>query len=109
MLPGFDYLCNLSRTEFDDICLNEINNRLLDPIAFCLEDCGLVKSDIHEIVLVGGTSRVPAVRSVIQNFFHSKMPLEVARPDHAAVLGASAYALSFVEGEDRTPSTLLGQ
>merc|ERR1712232_116553 len=68
-----------------------------EPISFCLDEAGLEKSDIHQVVLVGGCSLVPAVRGVFQNFFHSKMPVEVARPDLAAVLGASAYALSLEE------------
>merc|ERR1711957_739165 len=65
---------------------------LLDPINFCLEDSGLEKPDVHEVVLFGGSARVPRIRRAIREFFYGKLPREVLRPDHAAVLGAAAYA-----------------
>merc|ERR1711957_210147 len=64
---------------------------LLDPINFCLEDSGLEKPDVHEVVLFGGSARVPRIRRAIREFFYGKTPREVLRPDHAAVLGAAAY------------------
>jgi L1 cell adhesion molecule like protein len=88
---GRDYVCNLSRVHFDELIKADIAP-LLDPVEWCLEDCGLEKHDVHEVVLVGGSARIPGLRRAVREFFVGKKPLEVLRPEHAAVLGAAAYA-----------------
>jgi len=90
LTPSVDYICVLSRVHFEELCRDDIEP-LLDPIAWCIEDCGMEKGDVHEVVLVGGSARIPGVRQVIRGFFYGKKPMEVLRPDHAAVLGAAAY------------------
>lgn len=91
IVEDMDYYCNISRPHFEDLCKDDIGT-LLDSIACCLEDGGLEKADVHDIVLVGGSARVPMLRRAIREFFYGKVPREVLRPDHAAVLGAAAYA-----------------
>jgi len=88
---GVDYVCNLSRLHFEELCREDIEP-LLDPISWCLEDTGLDKADVNEVVLVGGAARIPSIRRAIREFFYGKVPREVLRPDHAAVLGVAAYA-----------------
>lgn len=90
IVDGVDYVCNLSRGHFEELCKFNIEP-LLEPINWCLEDSGLEKPDVHEVVLVGGSARVPRIRRAIREFFYGKVPREVLRPDHAAVLGAAAY------------------
>lgn len=90
IVDGVDYVCNISRGHFEELCKDEIEP-LLEPINWCLEDCGLEKPDVHEVVLVGGSARIPRIRRAIREFFYGKVPREVLRPDHAAVLGAAAY------------------
>lgn len=87
---GVDYVCNLSRVHFEELCKDDVSP-LLDPIGWCLEDSGIDKPDVHEVVLVGGSARIPRIRRAIREFFYGKVPREVLRPDHAAVLGAAAY------------------
>merc|ERR1712187_843687 len=53
--------------------------------------------DIDEVVLVGGACRVPYFRRAMREFFHGKVPREILRPNHAAVLGAAAYAASLAD------------
>lgn len=96
IVDGVDYVCNMSRMHFDELCKDDLG-ALLDPISWCLEDSGVEKADVHEVVLVGGCARIPSVRRAIREFFYGKVPREVLRPDHAAVLGAAAY-VAFLAG-----------
>lgn len=90
IVDGIDYVCNISRGHFEELCKDEIEP-LLEPINWCLEDSAIDKPDVHEVVLVGGSARIPRIRRAIREFFYGKVPREVLRPDHAAVLGAAAY------------------
>jgi len=90
IVEGVDYVCNISRGHFEELCKDDIEP-LLEPINWCLEDNGIDKADIDEVVLVGGSARIPRIRRAIREFFYGKVPREVLRPDHAAVLGAAAY------------------
>jgi len=99
LIPDTDYFCTISRVHFEELCKDDIG-ALLDPISWSLEDSGLEKGDIDEVVLVGGSARVPAVRRALQDFFYGKKPHEVMRPEHAAVLGAAAYSALLVGAWD---------
>lgn len=90
IVDGVDYVCNISRGHFEELCKDDIEP-LLEPINWCLEDSSIDKPDVHEVVLVGGSARIPRIRRAIREFFYGKVPREVLRPDHAAVLGAAAY------------------
>lgn len=90
IVDGVDYVCNISRGHFEELCKDDIEP-LLEPINWCLEDAGIEKPDVHEVVLVGGSARIPRIRRAVREFFYGKVPREVLRPDHAAVLGAAAY------------------
>eukprot|EP00401_Gymnodinium_catenatum_P006409 CAMPEP_0117562462 /NCGR_PEP_ID=MMETSP0784-20121206/54969_1 /TAXON_ID=39447 /ORGANISM="" /LENGTH=539 /DNA_ID=CAMNT_0005360033 /DNA_START=136 /DNA_END=1755 /DNA_ORIENTATION=+ len=103
IVDGFDYMCNMSRPHFEDLCKEDIGS-LLDPVLFCLEDVGIEKADVHEVVLVGGAARVPMLRRAIRELFYGKVPREVLRPDHAAVLGAAAYAAALAKRQTAHPN-----
>jgi L1 cell adhesion molecule like protein len=91
IVAGMDYVCNLNRMQLDALCREDLTP-LLDPIAWCLEDLGLEKADVQEVVIVGGSAHIPRVQHLLREFFHGKALHEVVRPEHAAVLGAAAYA-----------------
>lgn len=97
IVEGIDYVCNISRGHFEVLCKDDIDP-LLEPINWCLEDTGIDKPDVHEVVLVGGAARIPRIRRAIREFFYGMVPREVLRPDHAAVLGAAAYVALLVGG-----------
>jgi len=95
IVEGVDYVCNISRGHFEELCKDDIEP-LLEPINWCLEDSAIDKPDVHEVVLVGGSARIPRIRRAIREFFYGKVPREVLRPDHAAVLGAAAHVALLV-------------
>merc|ERR1712232_1264475 len=90
LVEGIDYMCNISRPHFEDLCKDDIEC-MLNLVSYVLEETGLEKHDVHEVVLVGGLARMPLLRRSVREYFHGKVPREVLRPDHAAVLGAAVY------------------
>lgn len=70
---------------------------MLEPIDYCLEDSGLGRDEV-DVVLVGGSARIPQVRQVVRTFFYGRTPYEVLRPEHAAVLGAGVYVALLSHG-----------
>ena len=57
-----------------------------------LEDAGLDKKDVDEVVLVGGSTRIPKVQKLVQNFFDGKLPNTGINPDEAVAYGAAVQA-----------------
>lgn len=97
VVEGVDYIVALSRLHFDELCRGDVGP-LLEPVAWCLEDTGLEKSDVHEVLLVGGSARIPVVRRALREFFYGKALREVLKPEHAAVLGAASYVAILAGG-----------
>ena len=77
----------LTRAKFEQIC-HDVIQRHLPPMQKALEQSGLSKSDIDEVILVGGTTRVPAVQELVRNFF-GKEPNRKTDPDIAVAAGAA--------------------
>lgn len=71
----------------------------MKPVQKVLEDADLKKSDIHEIVLVGGSTRIPKIQQLVKEFFNGKEPSRGINPDEAVAYGAAVQAgvLSGVE------------
>lgn len=82
---------SVSQTLYETMLSQDVYD-LLDAISYCLEDVGLEKGDIQEIIMVGGSSRIPVYRRGLRQFFHGQQLCNVQRPDHAVVLGAAVYA-----------------
>jgi len=95
LAQGLDYSCVVQRYYFEDVCREDLAS-VLDPITWCLEDCGLERSDVRELVLVGGSAHIPVLKRAIGEFFYGLKPVELQKPEHAAVLGATAYAAALV-------------
>jgi molecular chaperone DnaK (HSP70) len=90
LYDGIDFRLPLSRAKFEDICGNEFH-RCLKPIEQVLNDSKLSKNDIHDIVLVGGSTRIPKIYTMIQQYFN-KDPKNNINPDEAIAYGASIQA-----------------
>merc|ERR1719387_722000 len=71
LFDGVDYNCNISRARFEELCMDYFRNSMT-PVEKCLRDSGIDKKGIHEVVLVGGSTRIPKVQSMIQEFFIDK-------------------------------------
>eukprot|EP00931_Biecheleriopsis_adriatica_P105392 TRINITY_DN79951_c0_g1_i1.p1 TRINITY_DN79951_c0_g1~~TRINITY_DN79951_c0_g1_i1.p1 ORF type:complete len:518 (-),score=79.47 TRINITY_DN79951_c0_g1_i1:49-1554(-) len=92
LFDGEDYSMAISRAYFEEFCTRDLDS-LLDTFDLCIANCGLDR-DAVEVILVGASSRIPRFRMLIRDFFRGRAPHEVLRPEHAAVLGASVYAIA---------------
>jgi len=91
LFDGIDYSCSLSRARFEELCMDYFRNSM-GPVEKALRDSGLDKKAIHDIVLVGGSTRIPKVQQLIQEFFNGKEPNRTINPDEAVAYGAAVQA-----------------
>merc|ERR1712216_875296 len=112
LYDGQDFSETLTRARFEEINADLFKNTL-GPVKQVMEDSGLKKNQIDEIVLVGGSTRIPKVQQLIKDFFNGKEPNRGINPDEAVAYGAAVQAgiLSGEGGQDLlhldvTPLTL---
>jgi molecular chaperone DnaK len=89
-VPGGEYGIKLTRSEFEEI-IAPILDRTMGPMKQALADAQLKPADIEEVVLVGGTTRTPLIRSTVQEFF-GRAPHTELNPDEVVALGAAVQA-----------------
>ena len=104
---GIDLSIPISRAKFEELC-SDLFKRTLKPVARVLKDAGLKKADVDQVVLVGGSTRVPKVQSLLRDFFDGKELNQRINPDEAVAYGAAVQAgiLSGATG-DATKDVLL--
>merc|ERR1712072_1013233 len=88
---GVDFHSSISRARFESIC-DHLFKRCLDPVEKVLRDSKISKSDVQEVVLVGGSTRIPKVQELISNFFNGKELCKGINPDEAVAYGAAVQA-----------------
>lgn len=88
LYDGIDFSETLTRATFEKLNM-ELFKKTLEPVKKVLDDAGLKKTDIDEIVLVGGSTRIPKVQQLIQDFFNGKEPNRGVNPDEAVAYGAA--------------------
>jgi len=104
---GIDYSCTLSRARFEELCMDYFRNSMT-PVEKAMKDSGIDKKNIHEVVLVGGSTRIPKVQSLIQEFFNGKEPCRSINPDEAVAFGAAVQAAILTgEGSSQVQDLLL--
>jgi heat shock 70kDa protein 1/2/6/8 len=91
LIGGADYYTNITRAKFENLC-DEIFKKCLKPVEQVLLDAKLDKSQIDEIVLVGGSTRIPKVQSMLSEFFNGKTLNHSVNPDEAVAYGAAIQA-----------------
>ncbi|XP_026317219.1 heat shock protein 68-like isoform X2 [Hyposmocoma kahamanoa] len=88
---GIDFYTKVSRARFEELCA-DLFRGTLQPVEKALADARMDKSQIHDIVLVGGSTRIPKVQSLLQNFFCGKKLNLSINPDEAVAYGAAVQA-----------------
>ena len=88
---GIDFSTTLSRAKFENLCM-DIFQRTMAPVEQVLMDAKMSKGDIDEIVLVGGSTRIPKIRELLTNFFNGKELCQHINPDEAVAYGAAVQA-----------------
>lgn len=88
LMDGIDFSETITRARFEELC-NDLFKKTIKPVQQVLEDSGMKKTDIQEIVLVGGSTRIPKVQELIREFFDGKEPNKGINPDEAVAYGAA--------------------
>jgi len=97
LFEGIDYSVTLSRARFEELCMDYFRNTLT-PVEKVLKDSGVDKKSVQEVVLVGGSTRIPKVQQLITEFFNGKEPCKAINPDEAVAYGAAVQA-AILSGE----------
>lgn len=91
LFEGIDFYTKISRARFEELC-SDLFRGTLEPVEKALNDAKMGKSDIHDVVLVGGSTRIPKIQQLLQNYFNGK-PLNLSiNPDEAVAYGAAVQA-----------------
>jgi len=107
LFDGIDFSCSLSRARFEELNMDYFRNSM-GPVEKCLRDSGIDKRNVHEVVLVGGSTRIPKVQAMIQEFFNGKEPNRSINPDEAVAFGAAVQAAILTgEGSSQVQDLLL--
>jgi heat shock protein 5 len=88
LVPGYNFSETLTRARFEELN-NDLFKKTLDPVKHVLERTKLNKSDVDQIVLVGGSTRIPKVQQLVSDFFNGKEISKGINPDEAVAYGAA--------------------
>ncbi|KAL1497925.1 hypothetical protein ABEB36_008805 [Hypothenemus hampei] len=91
LFDGIDFYTKISRARFEELNI-DLFKSTLTPVEKALKDAGMEKSIIHDVVLVGGSTRIPKIQSLLQNYFHGKSLNLSINPDEAVAYGAAVQA-----------------
>merc|ERR1712070_814000 len=95
---GVDYNSTITRARFEDLCMDYFK-KCMEPCEKVLRDSKISKNEVHEVVLVGGSTRIPKVQNMLSDFFNGEEPCKNINPDEAVAFGATVQA-AILRGAD---------
>jgi len=108
LFEGIDFNSTITRARFEDLNMDYFR-KCMDPVEKVMRDAKLSKSQVHEVVLVGGSTRIPKIQSLLSDFFNGKEPCKSINPDEAVAYGATVQAaiLSGADSSEKLSDLLL--
>lgn len=106
LYDGIDFMTTLTRARFEEMCA-DIFQRTMDPINTVLLDAKISKSDVDEVILVGGSTRIPKIQKMLSDFFNGKELCKSINPDEAVAIGATIQAAILGGSKDDAIKDLL--
>merc|ERR1712169_86883 len=106
LYEGIDFYTSITRARFEELCA-DLFRGTLEPVEKSLRDAKMDKATIHDIVLVGGSTRIPKVQKLLQDFFNGKELNKSINPDEAVAYGAAVQAAILTGATSETISDLL--
>merc|ERR1712212_708454 len=91
LYEGTDFYTSITRARFEELC-SDLFKGTLEPVEKAMRDAKLDKSSIHDIVLVGGSTRIPKIQKLLQDYFNGKELNKSINPDEAVAYGAAVQA-----------------
>ncbi|KAJ5540677.1 hypothetical protein N7451_001972 [Penicillium sp. IBT 35674x] len=102
LFEGVDFYTSITRARFEELC-QDLFRSTMDPVERVIRDAKIDKSSVHEIVLVGGSTRIPKIQKLVSDFFN-KDPNKSINPDEAVAYGAAVQA-AILSGDTSSKST----
>jgi len=107
LFEGVDFYTSITRARFEELNI-DLFRKCMEPVEKTLRDSKMDKSSVHEIVLVGGSTRIPKVQTLLQDFFNGKELCKNINPDEAVAYGAAVQAAILSgEGNEKVQDLLL--
>ncbi|KAI5072932.1 hypothetical protein GOP47_0013038 [Adiantum capillus-veneris] len=97
LYEGIDFYSTITRARFEELNM-DLFRKCMEPVEKCLTDAKMDKSAVHDVVLVGGSTRIPKVQQLLQDFFNGKELCKSINPDEAVAYGAAVQA-AILSGE----------
>ncbi|ONH65602.1 78 kDa glucose-regulated protein [Cyberlindnera fabianii] len=104
-VDGIDFSESLTRAKFEELNI-ELFKKTLKPVEQVLSDSGMKKSDIDDVVLVGGSTRIPKIQELLESYFNGKKVSKSINPDEAVAYGAAVQA-GVLSGEETVDDIVL--
>jgi len=107
LFEGVDFATSITRARFEELNM-DLFRKCMEPVEKCLRDSKMDKSAVHDVVLVGGSTRIPKVQQLLQDFFNGKELNRSINPDEAVAYGAAVQAAILTgEGGEKVQDLLL--
>ncbi|KHG09207.1 Heat shock 70 kDa 1 -like protein [Gossypium arboreum] len=107
LYEGIDFYSTITRARFEELNM-DLFRKCMEPVEKCLRDAKMDKSSVHDVVLVGGSTRIPKVQQLLQDFFNGKELCKSINPDEAVAYGAAVQAAILSgEGNEKVQDLLL--
>jgi len=106
LFEGLDFYSSLTRARFEELCA-DLFRATLEPVEKALRDAQMDKSQIHEIVLVGGSTRIPKIQKLLEAFFNGRPLNKGINPDEAVAYGAAVQAAILTGNKHETIDKML--
>merc|ERR1711923_399976 len=106
LFEGIDFYTSITKARFEELC-SDLFKGTLEPVEKALRDAKLDKSSIDDIVLVGGSTRIPKIQKLLQDFFNGKELNKSINPDEAVAYGAAVQAAILTGDTSEAVSDLL--
>eukprot|EP00798_Chlamydomonas_sp_ICE-L_P014780 gene14780-20830_t len=107
LFEGVDFATSITRARFEELNM-DLFRKCMDPVEKCLRDAKMDKSTVDDVVLVGGSTRIPKVQALLQDFFNGKELNKSINPDEAVAYGAAVQAAILTgEGGEKVQDLLL--
>ncbi|CAL9165684.1 unnamed protein product [Musa hybrid cultivar] len=107
LYEGVDFYTTITRARFEELNM-DLFRKCMEPVEKCLKDAKMDKSSVHDVVLVGGSTRIPKVQQLLQDFFNGKESCKSINPDEAVAYGAAVQAAILSgEGNEKVQDLLL--
>jgi len=106
LFEGIDFYTSITRARFEELC-SDLFKGTLEPVEKAMRDAKMDKSAIHDLVLVGGSTRIPKIQKLLQDFFNGKELNKSINPDEAVAYGAAVQAAILCGDTSEAVSDLL--